>query len=110
VDGLLIILVVFGLLWIFVVLPIRRRQRTQTASHEAMQDTLAPGDEIITAGGLYATVREIHDDNLRVEIAPGVVATLDRRAVAAVAEDEDIDEELEPGQDSGQESGPQGPR
>jgi preprotein translocase subunit YajC len=106
VPGFLIILVVFGLIWIFVLMPIRRRQRSQTASHEAMQDSLVTGDEIITAGGLHATVREIHDDHLRIEIAPGVIATLDRRAVAAVAEDEEIDGTPEPAP----ESGPDGPR
>ena len=81
------IVVLLGLLWVFVVLPVRRRQRAQAASHEAMQDSLAPGDEIITAGGLYAIVRAIEDERLEIEIAPGVIATLDRRAVAAVAED-----------------------
>ena len=52
-----------------------------------MQDSLVVGDEIITAGGLYAVVREIDDDRLEIEIAPGVIVSLDRRAVAAVAED-----------------------
>jgi preprotein translocase subunit YajC len=103
-SGFLAIVVLLGLLWVFVVLPVRRRQRAQAASHEAMQDSLAPGDEIITAGGLYATVRSIEDERLEIEIAPGVIATLDRRAVAAVAEDvEDAeDEDLgegEPGSD-----------
>ena len=50
-----------------------------------MQDSIELGDEIITAGGLHAHVREIGDDQLQVEIAPDVVVTLDRRAVAAVA-------------------------
>jgi preprotein translocase subunit YajC len=50
-----------------------------------MQDDLAVGDEIITAGGLHGTIRELGETQLQVEIAPGVVATLDRRAVAAVA-------------------------
>lgn len=100
-SGFLAIVVLLGLLWVFVVLPVRRRQRAQAASHEAMQDSLAPGDEIITAGGLYATVRSIEDERLEIEIAPGVIATLDRRAVAAVAEDAE-DEDLgegEPGSD-----------
>jgi preprotein translocase subunit YajC len=66
------------------VLPQRRRTRL----HAAMQDELAVGDEIITAGGLHAVVRELGEDELRVEIAPNVLATLDRRAVAAVARDE----------------------
>jgi preprotein translocase YajC subunit len=55
-----------------------------------MQDELAVGDEIITAGGLHAVVRELGENELRVEIAPNVLATLDRRAVAAVARDEPV--------------------
>jgi preprotein translocase subunit YajC len=98
VNGFLVIIVLLGLIWLFVVLPVRRRQRAQTASHEAMQDSLAPGDEIITAGGLYAVVREIDEDRLEIEIAPNVIATLDRRAVAAVAED--VEDETE---DAGEE-------
>jgi preprotein translocase subunit YajC len=92
-SGFLAIVVLLGLLWVFVVLPVRRRQRATAASHEAMQDSLAPGDEVITAGGLYAIVRSIEDDRLEIEIAPGVIATLDRRAVAAVAEDIEDDPE-----------------
>jgi preprotein translocase subunit YajC len=57
-----------------------------------MQDELAVGDEIITAGGLHGIVRELDDAQLKVEIAPNVVATLDRRAVAAVAHEEPADE------------------
>jgi preprotein translocase subunit YajC len=61
-----------------------------------MQEDLALGDEIITAGGLHATIRELGEEQLQVEIAPGVVATLDRRAVAAVAREEEGEPEPEP--------------
>jgi preprotein translocase subunit YajC len=50
-----------------------------------MQESLEVGDEVITAGGLHAVIRELGEDELRVEIAPDVLVTLDRRAVAAVA-------------------------
>ena len=50
-----------------------------------MQESLDLGDEVITAGGLHAVIRELGEDELRVEIAPDVLVTLDRRAVAAVA-------------------------
>jgi preprotein translocase subunit YajC len=99
VSGFLVILVLLGLIWLFVILPVRRRQRAQTASHEAMQDSLAVGDEIITAGGMYAVVRAIDEDRLEIEIAPSVIATLDRRAVAAVAEDIEDDQDDEEGDD-----------
>lgn len=78
---LIVILVLVALAWVLIAVPARRRQR----SHAAMQDGVVVGDEIITAGGVHGVVREAADDRLRVEIASGVVVTLDRRAVAAVA-------------------------
>ena len=60
-----------------------------------MQDSVEAGDEIITAGGLHGTVQELDESTARVEIAPNVVVTLDRRAIAAVATEIDVD----PGED-----------
>jgi preprotein translocase subunit YajC len=79
----IVIVILLVLAWVFLVLPARRRQR----GHQAMQDDVQAGDEIITAGGIHGIVREADDDRLRVEIAPETVVTLDRRAVAAVARD-----------------------
>ena len=73
------VLLVLG--WLFLWLPSQRRQR----AHRAMQNDVEEGDEIITAGGIHGIVRRSSDAELRVEIAPGTVVTLDRRAVAAVA-------------------------
>lgn len=91
-SGFLIVIVILvGLAWVFIMLPTRRRQR----SHAEMQDAIVAGDEIITAGGIHAIVQEADGSELRVEIAPGVVVTLDRRAVAAVAQEvHPADEEL----------------
>jgi preprotein translocase subunit YajC len=80
----IIIVVLVALAWLLLALPARRRQR----SHQEMQDGVEVGDEIITAGGMHAVVREAGEEELRVEIAPAVVVTLDRRAVAAVAVEE----------------------
>jgi len=93
----IVIVVLLVVAWIFIAVPARRRSR----SHAAMQDEVAVGDEIITAGGMHAVVREADGGELRVEIAPGVVVTLDRRAVAAVAQeihaaDEDLADESDP--------------
>ena len=85
-NPLIVIVIVVGLLWFFLALPQKRRQR----SHMAMQDALSVGDEVITAGGLHAIVKELGDSELKVEIAPSVVVKLDRRAVAAVAADEQL--------------------
>jgi preprotein translocase subunit YajC len=91
VGGLLIIIILVGAVWLLLLVPARRRR----AQHEAMQDSVEAGDEIITAGGLHGTVTEIDDDVAKVEIAPGVVVTLDRRAIAAVATEIEVEAEPE---------------
>jgi len=101
VGGFLILLIILGAIWLLFVIPARRRR----SSHESMQDSIELGDEIITAGGLHAFVRELGDDQLKVEIAPGVVATLDRRAVAAVAREIEVEVEPEDA-DEPEEGGP----
>jgi preprotein translocase subunit YajC len=92
-GSLIVIVLLAGLLWAFVLVPSRRRQR----QHAAMQDAVEVGDEIISAGGIHGAVVAVGDEDLRVEIAPDIVVTLDRRAVAAVAteavEDEAEDDE-----------------
>lgn len=90
-GGFLILIVIFGAVWLLFVLPARRRRM----SHSAMQDTIAAGDDVITAGGIHGTVREVVEDLMHVEIAPGVVVQVDRRAIAAVAREVDVEVEPE---------------
>ena len=61
-----------------------------------MQDSVEVDDEVITAGGLHGIVRELDDDQVRLEIAPAVIVTLDRRAVAAMAREVEVEVEPEP--------------
>ena len=81
------IVALFALLWLFVLRPQRRRSTEQLQ----MQDTLRVGDEVITAGGIRGYVRQLDEEVLKVEIAPEVVVRLDRRAVAALVQEQDDD-------------------
>jgi preprotein translocase subunit YajC len=80
----LIILVLF-LIWLMLVRPQRRRQQAQ----QAMIDHLRIGDEVLTAGGFFATVRQIDEDEVTVELGPGTEARVAKRAIAAVMPMED---------------------
>jgi preprotein translocase subunit YajC len=97
VGGFLILIVIFGAVWLLFVLPARRRR----ASHSAMQETVVVGDDVITAGGIHGTVREVVDELVHVEIAPGVVVQVDRRAIAAVAREVEVEVEPEVESDHG---------
>ena len=88
---LILIVVFFALMWILFIRPQRRRQLAQ----QQMLLEVAPGVEILTAGGLYGTVRGVDGDELTVEIAPGTNVRLARRAVAGVIPP---DEPEEPGE------------
>lgn len=67
--------------YLFVVRP----QRRQIAAHRALVARLDVGDEVITAGGVYGTVRALHEESIELEIADGVVITLARGAIARPA-------------------------
>ena len=82
----------FGLMWLLIVLP----QRRKTSAHETMIHGLKPGDYIVTAGGMYGTVTDLGEDDLGLEIAPDVEVRVAKRAVGAVIpehEIEDVDDE-----------------
>ncbi|MCF6525308.1 preprotein translocase subunit YajC [Streptomyces sp. JJ36] len=61
--------------------------------HQAaqMRDQMQPGTGVRTIGGMYATVKEIGDDTVLLEVAPGVHAHYAKNAVGAVLEPEEYD-------------------
>ena len=87
-GSFLIILLLLALAWFVLVRPQRRRQ----ASQEELFQSLHTGDEIVTAGGLYGRIQSVRDDELDLEIAPGTVVRIARRAVAGKIEPEDEEE------------------
>ena len=98
-EALIFIAVMLGLMWLLLIAPQRRRQR-------ATRDMIAGldvGDEVLTAGGVYATVQDVREDDLTVEIAPGTSVRLDKRAVAVVlseqADEQDVEEPPETAED-----------
>jgi preprotein translocase subunit YajC len=83
-EILIPIALLIALTYFVLVRPQRRRQQQQ----KEMLSELETGSEILTAGGLYGTVRNVGDSELVVEIAPGTNVKLDKRAVAMVVPEE----------------------
>jgi preprotein translocase subunit YajC len=90
-QGYFFILVLLALMWFLLIRPQRRRQ----LEAQKMIDSLEVGKEIVTAGGLYGTITDMEDDELRVEVADGVEVRIAKRAVAAVVTEEEEPEETE---------------
>ncbi len=80
---ILIIVVLFGILYVTMIRPQRNRQRAA----QQMQNTVMPGARIRTTAGIYGTVKSIEDGDVVVEVAPGVNIRMLRRAVMDVVQD-----------------------
>lgn len=80
---ILIIVVLFGVLYMTMIRPQRNRQRAS----QQMQNTVTPGARIRTTAGMYGTVKSIEDGDVVVEVAPGVNIRMLRRAVMEVVQD-----------------------
>ena len=89
---LLLIVLLFGVMYFMMIRPQQKRRREA----QAMQSALGPGDEIVTIGGLHATVVDVASDVVTVEISPGVHVRFARPAIARVVKrdeplaDEDV--------------------
>lgn len=57
----------------------RRRQKTMADFSASLQ----VGEEVVTTSGIFGRITEVEDDRVRLEAAPGIVLTLDRRAIGA---------------------------
>ncbi|MEU8775742.1 preprotein translocase subunit YajC [Streptomyces sp. NPDC048606] len=66
----------------------RSAKKKQQAAAQ-MRDEMTPGTGVRTIGGMYATVKEIGDDTVTLEVAPGVHAIFAKNAIGAVLEDEE---------------------
>lgn len=85
---LILFIGIFAFMYMLVVRPQRRR----ALQMQEMQRALKPGDEVITAGGVYASVHEIEDGGtVLLEVSEDVLVRFQAAAIAQVVKN---DEEL----------------
>jgi preprotein translocase subunit YajC len=99
---LLIIIVIFAIFYFVMWRPQQKRRRAMMEQ----QRTIEPGQRVRTTAGLYATVVAIEDDDIVLEVAPGVHSRYVRRAVMEVLPDAPAEPEYVPGQDAAAEETP----
>ena len=76
---ILMMVAIFAIMWFFMIRPQQKRQK----EIKQFQNQLAEGAQIVTSGGIYGTVKRIDPvkNTIEVEIARGVVITVDRSCV-----------------------------
>ncbi|MBR3860222.1 MAG: preprotein translocase subunit YajC [Bacteroidaceae bacterium] len=82
-SPIFMLILMFVIMWFFMIRP----QRKQQKEIEAFRNSLAAGQQVVTSGGIYGTVREIISENGRsivvLEIAHGVKIKIDKSSVFA---------------------------
>ena len=88
----IIILIIIGILFVIPSFMAMRKQRQRQNDMQALQNSLKPGDSIVTAGGVHGVVRSTSDKDVDLEIAPGVVVTFDKMAVIRTEQEANAEE------------------
>ena len=69
----------FLVMWLFMWRPEAKRRKQM----QQFRDSLKKGDKIITAGGIYATVKEVKETTLLIEVDGNVTLRIDKNMIVA---------------------------
>ena len=78
---IIMMVAIFAIMWFFMIRPQQKKQK----EIRAFQNALSAGDSVVPGGGIYGTVKHIDmtTNKVEVEIARGVVITVDKNYVFA---------------------------
>ena len=80
-ELLLFIVIIFAGFYFLMIRPQRRRQQQ---AQQQQRRNIAPGAWVRTTAGMYGTITAVEDDDVILEVAPGVNVRLMRRAIMEV--------------------------
>ncbi len=76
-SSLLMIVMLFVVMYFFMIRP----QRKQQKELENFRNSLAKGQKVVTAGGIYGTVKEVKEFYILMEVDSNVTLRVDKTAV-----------------------------
>ena len=81
---IIMMVVIFAIMWFFMIRPQQKKQK----EIQNFRNSISVGSSVVTAGGLYGTVKSIEeaDNTLIIEIARDVRVKVDRNSVFAAAQ------------------------
>ncbi len=82
-EGLIMLVLMFAIFYFLLIRPQQKRAK----QHRELVSALKPGDQIVTAGGLYGKVAAIEETTVTVEVATGVKIKMNRSSVTEVKGD-----------------------
>jgi len=84
-NGLIMMALLFVIMWVVMIRPQQKRAKAL----KERQASLKKGDNIITIGGMHATVNAVSEGTVSLRLADGVFVKYDRTAIARIVTKED---------------------
>lgn len=85
-SGMIMIIAMIVIFYFFMIRPQSKKQKEIKKAREAMQK----GDNVVTAGGIHGKIREINDNTILIEVAPGVSLKVDKTSVFPAGQQETV--------------------
>lgn len=76
-SSLLMIVAMLVIFYFFMMRPQQKKQKELRKAREAMKS----GDRVVTAGGIHGKLKDITDNTVMIEVAPGVQIKVDKGSV-----------------------------
>ena len=76
-SGILMMVLLFAVMYIFMIAP----QRKQQKELDKFRNSLAKGQKVVTAGGIYGVVKEVNERDILMEVDGNVTLRVDKTAV-----------------------------
>jgi preprotein translocase subunit YajC len=83
-GGLTGMLLPFAMVFAIIYFLMIRPQQKKQADHRKMLESMAPGDQVMTSGGIYGTISKIREDKVWVEIAENVRIRVQKANISAL--------------------------
>ncbi len=74
---LIMMVLIFGVMWLFMIRPQQKRQKEL----QKFREGLKRGDKVISAGGIYGTVKEVKEGYILMEVDNNVNIRIDKSMV-----------------------------
>ncbi len=75
---LIMLVAIFAIFYFLMIRPESKRRKER----QSMIDSLARGDKVVTIGGLYGEVQDVHDDKIVIRIAENLKVEVAKTAIS----------------------------
>lgn len=79
-EGIIMLVAMFAIFYFLLIRPQQKRAK----QHKELVTNLKPGDQVVTAGGIYGKIASVDETTVQIEVATGVKMKMSRTSITEV--------------------------